>query len=135
MRPFFIVIMTGPIELSANTTDLYSGSPLRREQVCVYVCELDLVVWVHRLLLHYVLRRSRNNSSVCPGEQRSPVISAHRHYHHCQRCFLHDSPLQLHTTQESHKHTQGLLFCRSTPCPRSVDSLAGGVNNRNRREY
>lgn len=52
MRPFFIVIMTGPRELSANTTDLYSGSPLRREQVCVYVCELDLVVWEHRLLLH-----------------------------------------------------------------------------------
>lgn len=38
MRPFFIVIMTGHGELGANTTDLYSGSPLRREQVCVYVC-------------------------------------------------------------------------------------------------
>lgn len=35
MRPFFIVIMTGPRELSANTADLYIGSPLQREQVRV----------------------------------------------------------------------------------------------------
>ena len=45
MRPFFIVIMTGPSALSANTTDLYSGSPLQREQVCVSMC-LDVCVRV-----------------------------------------------------------------------------------------
>ncbi len=38
MRPFFIVIVTGPRELSANTADLYRGSPLQREKVCVCVC-------------------------------------------------------------------------------------------------
>ena len=109
-----------------------------RQKVCVWMCVLR--VWKQRLLQHMCLDVSAITHSFVPESSadslfllRVITITVNVTSSMTARLPTPHHPRISHT--HTHTHTQGLLFCRSKPSPRSVDSLAGGVNSRNCREY